>query len=179
MNASLTPDALFFDTMDSPVGNLRLIADEHGLRRICFERDRHPRAEDDLGQHAPQRLAFARTQLEEYFAGSRREFDLPLCPRGTSFQLDVWNALRAIPYGVTISYAELAQRIGKPSAMRAVGGANGRNPLPIVVPCHRVIGRDGSLTGFGGGVEIKALLLGIENPNRNLFETDANARADA
>lgn len=153
---------LYHDTMDSPVGPLRLVADHEGLRRICFARDRHPRPEDTLGEHAPQRLAFARKQLQEYFDGHRRGFDLPLRPIGTAFQLAVWQALRAIPYGETWSYAELARQLGRPTATRAVGAANGRNPLPIVVPCHRVIGRDGSLTGFGGGLETKARLLQLE-----------------
>lgn len=158
----MNDETLYYDTMPSPVGPLRLIADAQGLRRICFERDRHPRAEDARGEHAPARLARARDQLDEYFEGTRREFDLPLRPRGTPFQLEVWDALRAIPFGATWSYADVAQRIGRPSATRAVGAANGRNPLPIVVPCHRVIGRDGRLTGFGGGLEAKATLLAIE-----------------
>lgn len=162
-------DTLFCDTMDSPVGRLRLVADAEGLRRICFERDRHPRPEDEQGEHAPARLAEAKRQLQEYFAGTRQQFDLPLRPRGTTFQLHVWQALRGIPFGDTISYAQLAQRIGNPNAVRAVGGANGRNPLPIVVPCHRVIGADGSLTGFGGGVENKQTLLRLEARARDLF----------
>src|SRR5690606_5230010 len=107
-------------------------------------------------------LVEARRQLEEYFAGKRRDFDLPLSPRGTDFQRSVWTTLAAIPYGRTWSYLDLARRIGKPSATRAVGAANGRNPLPIVLPCHRVIGADGSLTGFGGGLPTKAFLLRLE-----------------
>ena len=112
-----------------------------------------------------------RAQLGEYFAGRRRTFDLPLTPEGTTFQCSVWMALRAIPYGATISYRALAERIGRPSAMRAVGAANGRNPLPIVVPCHRVIGADGSLTGFGGGLPTKRFLLELEGalPREDLF----------
>lgn len=165
----MTTDTLFFDHLDSPVGRLHLLADAGGLRRICFPRDKHPRAEDALGTHAPGRLALAKRQLDEYFAGKRHAFDLPLRPLGTPFQLTVWQALRGIPFGVTWSYAELAQRIGKPRAMRAVGGANGRNPLPIVVPCHRVIGANGSLTGFGGGVDVKARLLALEGIPADLF----------
>lgn len=156
------PDTLYFDTMDSPVGPLRLVADDHGLRRICFEHDRHPQVCDSGGLHAPARLAEARHQLAEYFAGARRSFDLALHVVGTPFQQQVWQALCGIGYGETISYAELAARIGKPAARRAVGAANGRNPLPIVVPCHRVIGRDGSLVGFGGGLEVKRALLALE-----------------
>ena len=167
---------LYFDHLDSPVGRLHLLAEDEGLRRICFPREKHPRPEDGLGTHAPARLAFAKRQLDEYFAGKRRSFDLPLRPVGTPFQLQVWKMLEAIPFGVTWSYAELAQRIGKPSAMRAVGGANGRNPLPIVVPCHRVIGANGSLTGFGGGVDIKAKLLALEGIASDLF-ADAQPRA--
>lgn len=155
-------DALYFDTLDSPVGKLRLVADDHGLRRVCFEHDRHPQRCDTGGTHAPARLADARRQLAAYFAGTRRAFDLSLHPLGTPFQLQVWSALRDIAYGATISYAELATRIGKPAARRAVGAANGRNPLPIIVPCHRVIGQDGSLVGFGGGIEVKRALLALE-----------------
>lgn len=107
-------------------------------------------------------MAEAKLQLEEYFAGDRREFDLPLAARGTEFQHRVWAELRRIPFGETISYGELATRIGKPTASRAVGAANGRNPLPVVVPCHRVIGSDGRLTGFGGGLPTKQALLDLE-----------------
>jgi len=108
------------------------------------------------------RTDFAVAQLNEYFAQKRRIFDLRLKPNGTAFQQKVWNALRTIPYGQTISYGELAQRIGSPAAVRAVGAANGANPIPIIVPCHRVIGADGSLTGFGGGLELKEALLKLE-----------------
>ena len=107
-------------------------------------------------------LDLAARQLDEYFAATRRAFDLPLAPRGTDFQRTVWLALAGIAYGETVSYAQLAQRVGKPTAMRAVGAANGRNPLPIVLPCHRVIGADGSLTGFGGGLPTKQFLLELE-----------------
>ena len=106
-------------------------------------------------------------ELTAYFAGELREFSLPLAPVGTPFQLDVWNALRAIPYGETRSYGELAERIGRPKAVRAVGAANGANPLPIVVPCHRVIGSNGTLTGFGGGLPLKQALLALERGARD------------
>jgi methylated-DNA-[protein]-cysteine S-methyltransferase len=142
---------------------LRLAADDIGLRLIEFPDPRHPTApgEDwEPGDNAV--LAMTRAQLGDYFAGRRRTFDLPLAPQGTDFQQRVWTALRTIPYGATISYRDLADRIGQPSAMRAVGAANGRNPLPIVVPCHRVIGADGSLTGFGGGLPTKRFLLELE-----------------
>ncbi len=111
----------------------------------------------------------AKSQLEEYFAGQRQEFDLPLAPKGTEFQLAVWQALRQIPYGATCTYRDIAQEVGNVKAVRAVGAANGRNPLPIVVPCHRVIGSNGKLTGFGGGLDTKAFLLGLEADNLGLF----------
>jgi methylated-DNA-[protein]-cysteine S-methyltransferase len=150
-------------TMPSPVGPLFLAADDDGLHLIEFVSPSHPmpRGPDwREGDHAV--LRETRRQLEDYFTGTRRTFDLPLAPRGTGFQLEVWQALRDIPYGETISYATLARRIAKPGASRAVGAANGRNPLPIVVPCHRVIGADGSLTGFGGGLPTKQYLLTLE-----------------
>jgi len=111
----------------------------------------------------------ARQQLAEYFAGKRRDFDLTLAPRGTEFQQEVWAALRTIPFGATCCYADIAERIGRPSAMRAVGAANGKNPIAIVVPCHRVIGRDGSLTGYGGGLDRKRWLLEHEGVGLPLF----------
>ena len=154
-------------TFDSPVGPLLLGADADGLCLVEFPDPRHParRAADwQPGDNAVLRATQA--QLAEYFDGRRRSFDLPLTPRGSAFQCEVWMALRAIPYGSTWSYAELAARIGKPAAVRAVGAANGRNPLPIVVPCHRVIGSDGSLTGFGGGLPVKRFLLRLEGALR-------------
>ena len=111
----------------------------------------------------------ARRQLQEYFEGTRRSFDLRLAPEGTAFQRRVWEELRRIPYGETISYRELAGRIGQPTAMRAVGLANGRNPIAVVVPCHRVIGADGSLTGYGGGLDRKRYLLGLERGQTPLW----------
>jgi methylated-DNA-[protein]-cysteine S-methyltransferase len=108
-------------------------------------------------------FAKALAQLDAYFAGKLRRFELPLAAQGTSFQREVWSALTTIPYGETVSYRELAQRVSRPLASRAVGAANGRNPIPIVIPCHRVIGADGSLTGFGGGLEIKRRLLALES----------------
>jgi methylated-DNA-[protein]-cysteine S-methyltransferase len=119
-----------------------------------------PRAEGAVRDGDP--LREARRQLEEYFAGERREFSLTLEPAGTDFQRRVWQALRGIPYGATMSYGELARRIGNPRAVRAVGLANGANPISIIVPCHRVIGADGSLTGYGGGLERKRFLLALE-----------------
>ncbi|TAL87963.1 MAG: methylated-DNA--[protein]-cysteine S-methyltransferase [Rhodanobacter sp.] len=167
----MTSDIIYYDEIDSPVGTLRLVADRAGLREIWFERERHPKHAQANWIRAEALLRFARVQLDEYFAGKRQHFELPLHPIGTPFQLEVWEELRRIPYGATISYGELARRIGKAQAMRAVGAANGRNPLPIVVPCHRVIGADGSLTGFGGGLPTKRYLLGLEQalPAGDLF----------
>ena len=148
--------------IDSPVGPLLLAADDSGLRLIEFPSPRHPmaRAEWARGDNAVLRAAEA--QLREYFAGTRRAFELPLAPQGTPFQQQVWCMLARIPYGRTWSYTELALAVDRPSATRAVGAANGRNPLPIVLPCHRVIGADGSLTGFGGGLPTKQFLLQLE-----------------
>ena len=148
---------MLFTILDFPIGKLLLARDDHGLAAIQFD----PQPHDDW---TPDDSAFAdaRAQLDEYFAGKRRAFDLKLAPRGTSFQLEVWAALRAIPYGETRSYREIARTIGRPEAIRAVGAANGANPLPIIVPCHRVIGANGSLTGFGGGLPVKRYLLDLE-----------------
>ena len=156
-------DVIYYDDLATPVGPLRLVADAQGLRQIGFETGRHPKQATPDWTHSADALAFARVQLEEYFAGLRQTFALPLHPLGTPFQLGVWEELARIPYGVTISYGELARRIGQPRAVRAVGAANGRNPLPIVLPCHRVIGSDGSLTGFGGGLPTKRFLLALED----------------
>jgi methylated-DNA-[protein]-cysteine S-methyltransferase len=148
-----------YDYFGSPVGKLLLAAEEGGLCFIGFELGRHPVWIGDDWRRDATPFAAARAQLAAYFAGELTRFDLPLAPQGSDFQLGVWAELRRIPYGATITYGELAQRIGDPSAARAVGAANGRNPLPIVVPCHRVIGADGSLTGFGGGLATKKFLL--------------------
>ncbi|MGV8924037.1 MAG: methylated-DNA--[protein]-cysteine S-methyltransferase [Thermomonas sp.] len=148
--------------IESPAGPLVIAADDTGLRHIEFYQNRHPADRDDWQGGDNDVLQAAEAQLDEYFAGSRTRFELPLAPQGTAFQLGVWQELARIPYGVTISYAELAHRVGKPTATRAVGAANGRNPLPIVLPCHRVIGADGALTGFGGGLPMKEFLLKLE-----------------
>ena len=160
---NLSNDAIGYDHLPTPIGKLLLVADAKGLREVWFETGKHRKAPDPAWKHDPAKLAFARRQLEEYFAGERTAFDLPLHPIGTPFQVAVWWALAKIPYGSTISYGELAQRIGQPLAVRAVGAANGRNPLPIVLPCHRVIGANGSLTGFGGGLPTKRFLLAMED----------------
>ena len=151
-----------YDEIDSPVGPLLVAADEAGLRLIHFQAGRERRKPDPSWERDPKPFRALASQLGEYFRRERRTFDVPLAPRGTTFQLATWRALSTIPYGQTISYAELARRVGRPAAPRAVGAANGANPLPIVVPCHRVIGKDGSLTGFGGGLPTKRALLELE-----------------
>lgn len=140
----------------SPIGDLLLVANEEGLVSVNFRgTSEAPRDQ--------KRLAHAIGQLEEYFDGTRRQFDLQLAPRGTPFQLAVWRMLQRIPYGETRSYLDIAKSIGRPSATRAVGAANGANPMPIIIPCHRVIGSSGSLTGFGGGLAVKRRLLDLES----------------
>lgn len=148
--------------IDSPVGPLMLAADDDGLRYIEFRENRHPADHADWHGGDNAILQATEAQLGEYFTGTRTTFDLPLAPRGSEFQVAVWRELARIPFGTTISYAQLAQRIGNTQAMRAVGAANGRNPLPIVLPCHRVIGTDGALVGFGGGLSVKEFLLRLE-----------------
>jgi methylated-DNA-[protein]-cysteine S-methyltransferase len=144
-------------TISSPVGDLVLTASETGLTGVYFPASRtQPRS---LRRGTNDLLNRVTAQLEEYFAGTRTTFDLPLEPSGTDFQLSVWELLRKIPYGVTTSYGELARRLGDPKATRAVGAANGANPIPIIVPCHRVVGSKGELTGFGGGLDRKRWLL--------------------
>lgn len=146
----------------SPIGPLLLAGDEHGLQHLVLPSERQPRRGREHWRPAPQLLAEPRRQVEAYLAGELRQFSLPLNADGTEFQRSVWRALQALAYGSTTSYAAIAAAIGKPAAVRAVGLANGRNPLPLIVPCHRVIGRDGSLTGFGGGLPLKAWLLRLE-----------------
>ena len=159
----MAPAAIAWRHVDSPVGPLLLAASDDALVAIEFHRNRHP-----VKRHTNWRegdnavLRRTQRQLEEYFAATRRSFDLPLAPQGTPFQRDVWKTLARIPYGETWSYRDVALSIGKPDAVRAVGAANGRNPIPIVLPCHRVIGSDGALTGFGGGLPTKAFLLRLE-----------------
>lgn len=157
-------DPHFSVTMPSPVGQLTLVATSHGLRAVLWPADEGRVALPDTIHEQPSHpvLVETRRQLEEYFAGSRREFDIPLDLRGTEFQRAAWQALAGIPYGTTATYSEQATRIGRPRAVRAVGAANGRNPVSIVLPCHRVVGRDGSLTGFAGGLESKRILLHLE-----------------
>ena len=164
-------DPIVYTTMPSSVGTLTLAARDRGLAAIYFEWRRHgplPAEEaawlpdPDDGTARSRILAAAREQLAAYFAGRLTTFDLPLAAAGTPFQQTVWAELRKIPYGTVTSYGELARRLGNPHASRAVGAANGRNPISIVVPCHRVVGANGALTGFGGGIERKSWLLDHE-----------------
>lgn len=153
-----------YSYLESPVGSLLLTGDGERLHEIVFpEKNRKP---DSAAEQRAEPFREVSLQLTAYFEGSLKEFDLELAPQGTPFQLQVWEELQRIPYGETISYGELAQRIDNPSASRAVGAANGRNPIPIVIPCHRVIGAGGSLTGFGGGLEVKRALLEHESKSR-------------
>ena len=147
--------------LKAPFGVLTVVASNKGVRYVMFENDAHPKPLSDLrirqGPHAV--LDDALVQLREYFNGDRVTFELPLDLVGTEFQVDAWKSLARIPFGKTVSYAEQAASIGRPTAVRAIGGANGRNPVAVVLPCHRVIGANGSLTGFGGGIEVKRWLL--------------------
>lgn len=156
-------DAMSTTTMRTPVGELTLVASADGLRAVLWPQEREGRVRlgeaADGGPAAEQVLATARRELEEYFAGTRTEFDVPLDPIGTEFQLRAWQVLRTIPYGRTITYGEQATHLGGPERSRAVGAANGRNPISIIVPCHRVVGSTGKLTGFAGGLGAKAWLL--------------------
>jgi methylated-DNA-[protein]-cysteine S-methyltransferase len=153
-----------FKYMPSPVGRLTLIASSKGLAAVLWENDKpnrvHAKAEEANEQHPV--LLEAERQLQEYFAGNRNTFSLPLDMIGTPFQQQVWEALTTIPHGETRNYQQIANQLGNPKAVRAVGAANGRNPVSIIVPCHRVIGANGSLTGFAGGLEAKAYLLSLE-----------------
>ncbi|HEX4541131.1 MAG TPA: methylated-DNA--[protein]-cysteine S-methyltransferase [Acidimicrobiales bacterium] len=149
-------------TVSSPVGDLLLTGDGYSLDALHLSDTRRPSVAHNGHRREDDAFAEARTQLVEYFEGDRTTFELSLTPQGTPFQLRVWDALRAIPYAATASYGEVAAAIGSPSASRAVGLANGRNPIAIVIPCHRVIGADGSLVGYGGGLDRKRRLLELE-----------------
>lgn len=157
----------------SPVGELTLASDGAALQALYFDvPGRPPPLDPALPEGRDAVIEATEAQLGEYFAGARTAFDLPFAPVGSTFQLAVWAELQQIPYGETISYGELAHRLARPTGARAVGLANGRNPISIVVPCHRVIGASGQLTGYGGGLERKAFLLGLEGAgDRALFAT--------
>lgn len=159
----------FYSYCESPIGKLLLVASERGLHEICFEGQS---TQAVLGTQSRDDQAVLREvirQLHAYFAGELETFDLELAPEGTPFQQKVWSELLKIPYGETISYGELARRIGNPNASRAVGLANGSNPIPIIIPCHRVIGSNGKLTGYGGGLPIKEKLLALEKRQLRLL----------
>ncbi|MGH3319875.1 MAG: methylated-DNA--[protein]-cysteine S-methyltransferase [Streptosporangiaceae bacterium] len=181
MTASTLPEHRTHTLVDSPIGPLTLVAGGGALTGLYMDEQRHRPPDGVLGQPdgvlgQPDAGPFAETaqppdaallieaasQLEAYFTGRLTRFDLPLAPNGTPFQHSVWAALRDIPYGETMTYGKLADRIGRPTASRAVGLANGRNPISVIVPCHRVIGADGTLTGYGGGLERKRYLLALE-----------------
>jgi methylated-DNA-[protein]-cysteine S-methyltransferase len=162
--------ALLYMWIDSPVGRLRLVGGAAGLAGVLWEKQAPAESGFELDREDDRDpvLRQAARELREYFAGERREFSVPLDFRGTEFQNKVWRALRSIPFGETRSYGELAAVIGAPKASRAVGAANGRNPIPIILPCHRVIGSSGSLTGFGGGLPMKKQLLEHEQTRDQL-----------
>jgi len=150
---------------DTPIGTLTLVASDDGVSRVLF--DGQTPGQVGLASDLPvidddPVLLAAEAQIHEYFAGDRKDFDLPLDLHGTEFQVEAWRALASVPYGETTSYGEQAERIGRPGAFRAVGAANGKNPVPIILPCHRIVGANGSLTGFAGGLELKQWLLSME-----------------
>jgi methylated-DNA-[protein]-cysteine S-methyltransferase len=155
-------DINYYCQFETPIGMLLLVGDEHHLRQVGLQAGTHPTSISSDWIESERPFAMAIGQLRQYFAGTRTTFELPLAPHGTDFQHAVWRELQNIPYGHTLSYGELARALGNARASRAVGLANGANPLPVIVPCHRVIGADGSLTGFGGGLAIKRALLGLE-----------------
>ena len=168
-------------TFDSPLGALLVAASERGLRGIWFEGQRHFAGRDPGWLNDPRApvLRDAIAQLDAYFAGGLRGFDLPLDPIGTPFQRAVWKAISAVPYGATRTYGALAVAAGAPGAARAAGAATGRNPLGIVVPCHRIVGAQGALTGYAGGLERKRALLALERRARELFPSEADSEVHA
>lgn len=162
---------MLYRYIDSPIGQLLLAGDDAGLKIIGFASGKGRVDPGRLWREDARCFIDVEIQLREYFAGQRREFELRLAPVGTDFQQAVWRALQTIAYGETRSYLDIAVQIERPRAVRAVGAANGRNPLPIVIPCHRVIGSDGSLTGFGGGLDTKQYLLALEGVQPAAAET--------
>jgi methylated-DNA-[protein]-cysteine S-methyltransferase len=170
---------MYYCYHDTPIGELLLAGDEQALEILSFPSGRMRRDPDSGWIYNEKPFAEACMQLDEYFAGERRTFDLPLRLTGTEFQLSVLAELQKIPYGETASYRDVAERIGRPRAVRAVGAANGRNPIPVIVPCHRVIGAAGDLTGFGGGLDTKAALLRLEAEHRDSGLRGGNAPGKA
>ena len=163
---------MYYCYLDTPIGELLLAGDDDGLAVVSFPEGSRRRDPEPDWIFNEKPLAEARAQLTDYFSGSRKDFDLKLNPSGTPFQREVLDELQKIPYGTTVSYSEVASRIGRPKAVRAVGAANGRNPIPIIIPCHRVIGASGDLTGFGGGLPTKEALLRMEMENSGLFSAE-------
>ncbi len=161
---------MFYSYTDSPVGRLLLAGSRHALKVVGFSQGSRARGVEDDWERYDEPFRRVKRQLSEYFDGDRRSFDLALAPDGTDFQRAVWQALLTVPYGATRSYRDVAEQIGHAKAVRAVGAANGANPIPLIIPCHRVIGADGSLTGFGGGLDTKRYLLDLERSHSGLFE---------
>jgi methylated-DNA-[protein]-cysteine S-methyltransferase len=174
-----TQERCVYKVMDSPVGRLKLVATGDGLAGILWENDRPGRVRLNIGSEDSGHPVLVETerQLAEYFAAQRKEFTVKLDFAGTDFQRKVWNALLTIPFGETRSYAEIARQIGNPAAARAVGAANGRNPVSIIAPCHRVVGSTGTLTGFAGGLDVKAHLLALEG--QSLRSAERSTRLDS
>ena len=160
---------MFYTYMDSPIGRLLLAGSRERLKLIGFPRGAKARGAEESWQRYDEPFRVVRRQLDEYFAGTRHSFELAIEPDATPFQESVLAALQRIPYGETRSYRDIAEAVGNPRAVRAVGSANGNNPIPIVIPCHRVIGSDGTLTGFGGGLDAKRFLLDLERSHSGLF----------
>ncbi len=167
----------YFDYYESPLGQILLVGNASALTGLHFVGEKYYPAVDPGWQHNPNSkiIVRARQQIAEYFAGKRKDFDLAVDPAGTTFQREVWRALQKIPYGVTANYGAVAQRIGQPNASRAVGAANGRNPISIVIPCHRVIGANGDLTGYAGGMARKEALLRLEADDGGIFRLTATS----
>jgi len=161
----------YYDTFGGPYGAMLLVANDAGLTGVYFDRQKYIPRLGAAWRHTPDHPVLLETkrQLHEYFTGDRREFQLPLDPAGTPFQRAVWKAIAGVPYGHTITYAQLARRAGHPEGPRAAGTATGRNPISIVVPCHRIVGTDGSLTGYAGGIARKRALLKLESGTRDLL----------
>lgn len=160
---------MFFSVFDSPVGRLLLAGDGRSLCRVAFQSEQWPDELESEWIRRDSEFTDVVAQLDAYFSGTLTQFDLPLLPSGTAFQQQVYQALLSVPYGETTTYGAIASKIGRPTAVRAVGAANGSNPIPIIIPCHRIIGANGSLTGFGGGLEIKRHLLELESGQHRLM----------
>ena len=180
MSTVTDSDSLFYTSMDSPIGELLLLGDDRALHGLYMQEGRKPVKIAPRWERSETPFAGVRAQLREYFAGERVVFETPLELNGTPFERRVWRALVDIPYGETVSYGEIAARVDQPSAARAVGLANGRNPIAVIVPCHRVIGADGTLTGYGGGLQRKRLLLELESGQGSLpTVSEVPGRAEA